>query len=252
MIGASRKTRAFGPIKTAMLSAILVVLVLGTVEVAVRVWVYLFRDPAERFDFATGTFVLVPGEHARVGASPIQVNSRGFVGPEFEEPRALAVTRIVALGDSCTFRPGTAAEPYPARLSLRLNSGNGAHRYQVINAGIDGLDTQLALRRLMTKVTALKPDIVTVYLGWNDLMKFDPAGQVERPGLALMVRVMDRLWLIKGMRKLVFYYIRPYFSAPATGPASRTGAFGNHRPVMFESSLRLVIRAARNAGRRCW
>ena len=108
------------------------------------------------------------------------------------------------------------------------------HRYQVINAGIEGLNTELALRRLVTKVIPLKPDIVTVYLGWNDLMKFDPAGQVERPGLGIIARVIDQLWLVKGMRKLIFYYLRPSVSAPATGPASRTGAFGDYRPAVFE------------------
>src|SRR5262245_56326218 len=139
MIGASTKTRAFGPVKTVVFSALLVVLFFGTVEVALRVWVYLFRAPAERFDITTGTFVLVPGVYPRVGARPIQVNSHGFVGAEFEEPRPPEVIRIVALGDSCTFGQGTGEETYPAQLSLRLNGGEGARRYQVINAGIEGL-----------------------------------------------------------------------------------------------------------------
>jgi lysophospholipase L1-like esterase len=248
MTGASTKVRTFGPVKTAVFSTILIVLFFGTAEVAVRVCVSLFRAPAERFDFRTGTFVLVPGQHPRIGAPPIQVNSRGFVGPEFEEPRTPGVTRIVTLGDSCTFGQGTGVETYPAQLSLRLNGRNGTPHDQVINAAIEGLNTDLALRRLVTKVIPLKPDIVTVYLGWNDLMKFDPVGQVESPGLGIIARAIDRLWLIKGMRKLVFYYIRPRVSLPATGRASRTGAFAEYRPAVFESNLRSIIRAARAAG----
>jgi lysophospholipase L1-like esterase len=248
MEAVSTKTHSLGPLKTVAFSTILILLFFGTAEVAVRAWVYLFRAPAERFDIMTGTFVLVPGEYPRVGAPPIHVNSRGFVGVEFDEPRAPGVTRIVTLGDSCTFGQGSGLETYPAQLSLRLNNGNSQRRYQVINAGIEGLNSELALRRLVTKVVPLKPDILTVYLGWNDLMKFDPMGQVDRPGLRIIARAMDRLWLTKGMRKLVFYYIRPRLSAPATGPASRTGVFSKYRPAVFENNLSSIIREARDSG----
>ena len=72
MIGAATKTRPFGPVKTAVFSVILVVLFFGAAEVALRVCVSLFRAPAERFDFTTGTFVLVPGTHpaSRRAANP--------------------------------------------------------------------------------------------------------------------------------------------------------------------------------------
>jgi lysophospholipase L1-like esterase len=238
----------FGPVKTVVYSAILMMLFLGAAELAVRVWVYFFRTPAERFDLVSGTFVLVPGEYPRINARPIQVNSRGFVGPEFIEPRPPGVKRIVAIGDSCTFGQGSGAETYPVQLSLRLNGSGSVERYQVINAGIEGLNSELAFRRLVTKVTPLKPDVVTVYLAWNDLMKFDPSGQVEHPGLGAIAHTMDRLWLIKGMRKLIFYYIRPMVSAPRTGPTSRTGMFADYRPAQFERNLRAIIYASKRAG----
>jgi lysophospholipase L1-like esterase len=116
----------------------------------------------------------------------------------------------------------------------------------VINAGIRGLNTEFALRRLVTKVLPLAPDIATVYLGWNDLMKFDPQGQVREPGSAIVARLLDRMWLIKGMRKLIFYYLRPLVSAPTTGPASRTGKFRDYRPSVFEENLRRIVQAARD------
>jgi len=240
--------RTFGPGRTLLFSAILIVLFFGAAELAVRVWVYFFRAPAERFDITTQTFDLVPGTFPRVNAPPIQVNSRGFVGPEFAEPRPAGVKRIVALGDSCTFGQGTGVETYPAQLSLRLNHGVNPEPYQVINAGIEGMNSELALRRLQSKVTPLKPDVVTVYLGWNDLMKFNPSGQTERPGFAIIARMMDRLWLVKGMRKLVFFYLRPAMGAPRTGPSSRTGAFDGYRPAEFERNLRTIIDTARRSG----
>src|SRR5262245_6032310 len=188
--------RRFGLLKTVIYSAIMMVLVFGAAEGAVRIWVYFFREPTERFDLETGTFVLVPGTYSRPHSEPVTVNSRGFVGAEFEDPRPAGVVRIVTVGDSCTFGGGSRSTTYAGQLELRLHEA-GSHPYQVINAGIQGLNSELALRRLVTKVLPLKPDIITVYIGWNDLMKFDPAGQREAPGLAIVARTIDRLWLIK-------------------------------------------------------
>lgn len=241
------RTPRFGPVKTVIFSTILMVLFFSVAEGAVRIWVYFFREQAERFDVETGTFVLIPGTYARPAREPITINSRGFVGAEFEDPRSAGVVRIVTIGDSCTFGGGSQLSSYPGQLEFRLNEA-GVHRYQVINAGIEGLNSELALRRLVTKILPLKPDIVTVYIGWNDLMKFDPAGQHEVPGLAVVGRTMDRFWLIKALRKLVFYYIRPHVYSPVTGPPSRTGAFKSYRPAVFEDTLRTLIETARNAG----
>lgn len=236
--------------RTLLVGVIVTMTVFGTLEGLLRGWVYLIRDPSERFDTVTGTFVLIPGSHPRPRARPFQVNRRGFVGAEFEDPVPSGTLRIVALGDSCTFGAGTELESYPGLLERHLNDAGNRHRYQVINAGIRGLNTEQSLRRLVTKVMPLKPDIVTVYLGWNDLMKFEPMGQAETPGIRILARVLDQLWLVKGMRKLLFYYLRPLVSAPATGPASRTGVFRDYRPVVFENNLRRILLAARSGGGR--
>jgi len=225
------------------------VLFFGAAETIVRFWVYFLREPAERFDIETGTFVLLPGRHTRLGAGTITVNSRGFVGAEFEDPAPSGVTRIVSVGDSCTFGGGTSATTYPGQLELQLNE-SGKRRFQVINAGIEGLNSDLALRRLVTKVLPLKPDVITIYIGWNDLMKFDPEGQRETPGLAVIARLMDQLWLTKALRKFVFFYLRPHISTPATGATSRTGAFRDYRPAVFEQTFRTLVATARRSGAR--
>ena len=242
------KSVDWGVGKTILFSLILTTLFFGALEAAVRVWVYVLRDPAERFDTATETFVLIPGSHPRAGARPIQVNSRGFVGPEFDDPPPPGVTRIVTVGDSCTFGDGTAGETYPEQLALRLNNRDKAYRYQIINAGIEGLDTDLALRRLVTRVLPLKPDVITAYLGWNDLMKREPAGQAETGVTRFVAHAIDKLWLVKGMRKLLFFYLRPALNPPATGVASRTGAFREYRPREFEENFRKIIHTARDSG----
>jgi lysophospholipase L1-like esterase len=118
-------------------------------------------------------------------------------------------------------------------------------RVQVINAGIEGLNSELALRRLRSRVVPLRPDVVTLYIGWNDLMKFDPDGQVEEPRLALVARWLDRLWTVKGLRKLLFYNLRRRIAPPRTGPESRTGRYADYRPAVFEGNLRAMIASVR-------
>jgi lysophospholipase L1-like esterase len=240
----------WGLLKTIGVGVLLAILAFGAVETLLRGWVYLIRDPSERFDTATGTFVLVPGSHPRPRARPFLVNSRGFVGDEFQDPAPSGTIRMVTVGDSCTFGAGTTGESYPGLLERHLNDAGHGRRYQVINAGIRGLNTELALRRLITKVMPLGPDVVTVYLGWNDLMKFEPMGQVEKPGIRILARMLDRLWVVKGMRKLLFYYLRPLVLTPATGPRSRTGAFRDYEPAVFEQNLRRIIATVRDAGGR--
>jgi hypothetical protein len=112
------KARAYGPFKTLLFSAILIIMFFAVAEMGVRVWVYFFRTLAERVDIASGTFVPVPGIFPRINAPPVQVNSRGFVGPEFDEPRSPGVKRLVAQGDSCTFGQWAGVETYPPSLHL--------------------------------------------------------------------------------------------------------------------------------------
>jgi len=238
-------TPRFGVGRSLLYSAILMLLCFGLIEGALRTYVYVFRAPAERFDLATNTFVLRPGSYPTPNPDPIVVNSRGFTGAEFEDPAPPGTLRIVSVGDSCTFGSGSVRGTYPARLEELLRTGADGRRYQVINAGIEGLNSELALRRLESRVVPLQPDLVTLYIGWNDLMKFDPDGQVESPRLALIARWLDRLWTVKGLRKLLFYNLRPRLAPPRTGPESRTGRYADYQPAVFERNLRAMIATAR-------
>lgn len=239
----------FGWRKTLLFSAILIGLFLGLAELAVRVWAYTLRDDAERFDAATQTFVLVPGEH-RSGWVTARVNADGFAGADLKaEHRALF--RIVAVGDSCTYGDGNETHTYPAMMQQRLDTRSRPEReYEVVNAGISGLNSGLALRRLKSKVLPLEPDVVTIYLGWNDLMKFDPVGQTRTTTASSVARLMDNLWLVKGLRKLIFFYVRPRLAPPATGPESRTGRFADFDPDIYADNMREIIAAVRGGGAR--
>ena len=234
----------FGLGKSVLFSIILITIFLGLAEIGVRGWAYFLREDVERFDTSTETFVLVPGEH-RSEFGIATINSDGFVGDELQQDGP-DLWRIAAVGDSCTYGGAFGHEPYPAQLQELLRSHeHPGRRYEVVNAGISGLNSEFALRRLRTKVLPLHPEVVTIYIGWNDLMKIDPFGAGSSTRWAGVAGFIDRLWLVKGLRKLLFFYVRPYLSPPAIGPGSLTGRIDGFRPTLFEENLRSMIATVR-------
>ena len=85
---------------------------------------------------------------------------------------------IVAMGDSLTAGYGVAIEEsYPALLEKKLRAAG--HPYQVINAGVSGETSSGALSRLEWVLT-MKPDIVILETGANDVMVVKPCeGSVD-------------------------------------------------------------------------
>jgi lysophospholipase L1-like esterase len=216
-------------------------------EVGMRGWVYYLREDYTRYEPTTGMPLLVPGEHGR-SDDPVTVNRDGFVGNELE-PDAPDLFRIVALGDSNTFGHGSRRFAYPAFLDQKLRERETpGRRFEVINAGIEGMDSRQALYRLETKVLPLGPEVVVIYIGWNDLMKYDPLGQTGQGVVPMASRWVDRLWLVKAIRKFVFVYLMPRFNPPRTGPESHTGAFADFTPTAYIDNVRTMIRLIRESG----
>lgn len=230
----------FGIGKSILFSLILLGIVLGGAELALRTWAFFFREEIQTYDASAGTFELVPGEH-KTPLGRVRVNPEGFVGDPLQ-PAGPDLWRVVAVGDSCTFGGGNEVDTYPAMLDRFLDEKAPAgERIEVVNAGISGLNSELAQRRLESRVPELRPDVVTIYIGWNDLMKFDPLAQGKESAFAGIARAVDDLWLTKSLRKLLFYYVRPSMGEPATGPASRTGRFATFEPAVFEKNLRQMV-----------
>jgi lysophospholipase L1-like esterase len=239
--------RRFGTGKSILYGIIIVTAILLIAEFSIRTWAYFFRGEYERYDVASGTFTLIPGNH-RQGGAVITINRDGLVGPELQADGP-DLFRILALGDSCTFGDGEMDSTYPVILQKQLQDAyRGQPRYEVVNGGVEGLNSQMALHRLQTKGPPLHPKVVTIYIGWNDLLKFDPIGQTDKGRWSSLTHALDTLWLTKAMRKLIFYYIRPNIMPPAVGPESRTGRFQEFRPLIYESNLRELVATTRALG----
>ena len=237
----------FGFAKSATYGLIITIILLIIAEVGLRTWAYFFREQYERYDLESETFVLVPGEH-RQGFGVITINSTGFVGEELQSDGP-DLFRIVAVGDSCTFGDGDHETAYPALIEKILQANfSDIGRLEVVNAGVEGHNSMMALRRLQHNVAPLRPDVVTIYIGWNDLMKFDPLGQSADGALSAAMRWLDNLWLTKGTRKLLFFYLRPSLYPPLTGRESFRGSFESFVPEVYEENLRAIIQTVYETG----
>ena len=91
------------PAKATLFTTILVLATLLSLEGAIRIWAYYFRSTYETYNAAKGRYEPVPGVHPISGGPPLIVNSKGFIGPEFDAEKPKDVYRIFSIGDSCTF-----------------------------------------------------------------------------------------------------------------------------------------------------
>ena len=91
-----------------------------------------------------------------------RVNSTGFKGPEIDSTKNR--TRVLCLGDSCTF--GSLFDQYCYARSMQREFATLGNPAEVINAGVEGYSPKHILKRI-DEFKRLKPDIATVYIGWN-------------------------------------------------------------------------------------
>ncbi len=222
-------------------------MLLVVAETALRIWAHHHRVEFEAFDPETETYRLVPGTYPSSAGGAFRINEVGLRGPPLAPPSDARV-RVVAVGDSVTFGADREDRTWPAQLQTRLDPSR--QRFEVLNAGVAGADSGDALRRYVSVVAPLEPDLVIVYIGWNDLMKTAPLTQQGGSLGAGLVSWLDSLWLVRGGRKLVFHHARGWISDPDVGTDSRTGRFETFVPQRFEAHLRELVAEVRGQGAR--
>ena len=136
-------------------------------------------------------YVLRPGIDTTLrGTIPTRVNELGLRGPSVSREPAPGVHRILVLGDSATFGDGLPVEKvFPTLLEHELRERAGA-RWEVLNAGVNGYNTEAELAFLRGRGLALKPETVVVGFNLNDfdyapvigplgILSLDPAARVS-------------------------------------------------------------------------
>lgn len=105
-------------------------------------------------------------------------NRMGFRGPEVAVPKPPGTFRIVLLGGSTTHGWGVDdASTIDAHLRRALAARFPGRRFDVVNLGFDGFDSEDDAERLRVQGLPLEPDAVVFHTGINDV----PAAAVEPP-----------------------------------------------------------------------
>lgn len=102
-------------------------------------------------------------------AGQFSTNRFGYRGPCIEVPKPESHYRILCMGASTTEEGGTDAATYPAMLESLLRARFEERQIEVVNGGVSGITTAGHLWRLKEHLT-LDPDLVIVYMGFNDLL----------------------------------------------------------------------------------
>ena len=212
-------------------------------ELGIRTWAYYFRASYEQYNRHTGRLELIPNlHHVEKNGHEFRTNSRGFVGAEFDDVPVADTKRIIAIGDSCTFTLGLWEIAYPAVVEQKLNRSAVQGQYEYINAGVEGYNSSFALARIKDDVLRYKPRIVTIYIGWNDLMKQNPESQAEVGKPSLVGEVLNESYLVKAYTKVIFIYLRPLLFIPKVEPdETDLHAYDQYVPKRFEANIREMI-----------
>ncbi len=142
-------------------------------------------------------------------------------------------TRIVCMGGSSTggaFQMDSLDTFFPADLQRLLDSAAGPGRYEVLNQGVGGWNTFHIRLYLEQFVDRLRPDILILYVGHNDIMTTGALTYREHwtryrrqhSSLKGVMEVLDRSRLVVGYKSLL--------EAIRAGPAGRRGTV-SHVPV---------------------
>ena len=160
-------------------------------------------------------------------------------------PPSLAKTKFLAFGDSLT--EGVTADPvttllepsksYPFQLQLLLRSQYLVQTIDIVNAGVSGERVAAGLNRIDAQLAAVRPEVVLVMEGTNDVRS--PDYSLEETSAALDGMISEVLtWGAEAMIATL-PPIRPVDSED-TGPARLATLNNRIRAIAVGNGVRLV------------
>jgi hypothetical protein len=178
----------------------------------------------------------------------LHMNRQGFKGPELDTSRTRP--RLVTIGDSCT--AGTQLDYFTYSRSLERELARLGVPVEVVNGGVEGYDASDVLFRL-DEFRALRPEITTLYIGWNALYReryLEDASGAARylHSVRLFERARDALaaWRDDSGRAAREAYERP--KRPAR-QAMEVALLDGYRPS-FLWQVERIVAGMREAGSR--
>ena len=109
------------------------------------------------------------------------LNNLGFRGAEFSEIKPSDTYRIFMVGGSTMFGSGESSDEttIPGILQKIFDSDNSIQKIEVINAGMNGGNSNTALNLIVEKLLWYKPDLIIIYSGLTDLKGDFPVVQIK-------------------------------------------------------------------------
>jgi lysophospholipase L1-like esterase len=114
--------------------------------------------------------------------TPVTTNERGLRYDVPVGPKPARAFRVLCVGDSVTFgfrvpmvfakRPADRHPdwlPYPARLEKALRAANPDRLVEVLPLAVPGYSSHQGRAWLRRDIAELRPDVVTLLFGWNDI-----------------------------------------------------------------------------------
>lgn len=232
------------------------VLLFGAAELALRILggrdsVYMIRMGAELEWDPVRHFKLRKNFHS----GDIHLNSKGFMGPEFNAGKDPGSYRIVTLGDSASVMP--ASHNYPRQLEVCLRRMIPHKKIDVINASCPGYDSRTARSWYETEVDGYEHDMFIIYIGWNDMGQFNPdglayklneTGYLKEPNLfqqmILNCYVLRSVYVIQG------HWERRGNLSFTPLDADEAKRYADFYPIHFEKNLRALVDLAKSRNRK--
>lgn len=135
-----------------------------------------FKQFKKRYSIARQSDMYSPHRYLGYYTTPNYVkaenrhNSLGFRGEEIPLEKKKKTIRIVCLGGSTTYGAvKDYRDSYPYLLEQKLKELVPGKQIEVINAGVSSYTTWESLINLQFRVLPLKPDIIIIYHGINDI-----------------------------------------------------------------------------------
>jgi lysophospholipase L1-like esterase len=122
----------------------------------------------------------------------IRINSLGFRSPELE-PKSPSMIRLTFIGASTTYSAEvrTNDKTWPHLVWQSLQQRYPDRHLDYVNAAVPGLSVSGSLKNLTNRVRPIRPDVVVLYEGFNDLI-VDARQLALRQGLTVPA---DSDWL---------------------------------------------------------
>jgi lysophospholipase L1-like esterase len=194
--------------------------------------------------------------------TPVTTNERGLRYGRPVGAKPAGTFRILCAGDSVTFgfrvpmvfarRPQEVHPdwlPYPARLERALRAANPGRAVEVIPLAVPGYSSHQGLAWLRRDIAELRPDVVTLLFGWNDIGL--------RPASDRQAMKTDRLSVASRAalsRSQALLHLWRWAHRPPPGGTAAAGAMRAQFPRVsreeFVENHRAMVELARRHGAR--